>query len=131
MIFFGNIGANVIIGFCQPGSPDVTFNLTGTKIASASSDGTAMIYDVKTLKTEHILTGHTKEISKCVFDSRGNTLMTGSSDSTVKLWDVDTGKCKQTLEGHKDEIFSCAFNYDGDIIITASKDNTCNIWGAN
>lgn len=37
---------------------DVTFNLTGTKIASASSDGTAKIYDAKTFQTESTLTGN-------------------------------------------------------------------------
>jgi dynein assembly factor with WDR repeat domains 1 len=36
---------------------DVTFNLTGTKIASASSDQTAKIYNTKTLLTEYTLTG--------------------------------------------------------------------------
>jgi dynein assembly factor with WDR repeat domains 1 len=37
---------------------DVTFNLTGTKIASASSDHTAKIYNTKTLLTEYTLTGN-------------------------------------------------------------------------
>jgi dynein assembly factor with WDR repeat domains 1 len=36
---------------------DVTFNLTGTKIASASSDNTARIYNIKNLQTENVLTG--------------------------------------------------------------------------
>jgi len=35
----------------------VTFNLTGTKIASASSDHTAKIYNTKTLLTEYTLKG--------------------------------------------------------------------------
>ena len=43
---------------------DVFFNLTGTKIASASSDRTARDYDVKTLKTDFILEGHEAEISR-------------------------------------------------------------------
>jgi dynein assembly factor with WDR repeat domains 1 len=37
---------------------DVTFNLTGTKIASASTDTTARIYNTKTLLTEYTLTGN-------------------------------------------------------------------------
>jgi len=37
---------------------DVTFNLTGTKIASASSDNTARVYNVKNLHTEYVLTGN-------------------------------------------------------------------------
>jgi dynein assembly factor with WDR repeat domains 1 len=36
---------------------DVTFNLTGSKIASASTDKTARIYNTKTLHTEYTLTG--------------------------------------------------------------------------
>jgi dynein assembly factor with WDR repeat domains 1 len=41
---------------------DVTFNLTGTKIASASSDTTARIYNIKNLQTENVLTGKYKKI---------------------------------------------------------------------
>ena len=36
---------------------DVTFNLTGTKIASASSDNTARLYNIKNLQTDFVLTG--------------------------------------------------------------------------
>jgi len=39
---------------------DVTFNLTGTKIASASTDHTVKLYDVKTLKTDYTFTGKFK-----------------------------------------------------------------------
>ena len=56
-----------------------------TKIATASSDHIAKIYDVKTLTTEHTLVGHTHEISKVVFDSRGNTVITGSSDKACRM----------------------------------------------
>ena len=109
---------------------DVTFNLSGTKIATASSDCTSKIYDVETLEMNYSLEGHKGEISKVMFDSRGNNLLTGSADGTCKIWDVKSGKCLQSLEGHHDEIFSCAFNYEGNTIITASKDNTCKIWKA-
>ena len=81
---------------------DVCFNLAGTKIASGSSDNTAKIYDVKTLTTEFTCTGHSKEISRVMFDSRGLNLLTGSSDATCRLWDVETGNCKQILDGHKE-----------------------------
>ena len=63
------------------------------------------IYDVKTLKTDYILEGHTNDVSKVVFDCKGYTLITGSNDATCRLWDVDTGECRQILEGHTDEIF--------------------------
>ena len=66
--------------------------MTGTKIASASSDKTGRVYDVKTLKTDYILEGHEAEISKICFNSRGNIIMTGSSDKTIRLWDSEFGK---------------------------------------
>ena len=40
---------------------DVCFNLTGTKVASSSSDNTAKIYDTKTLQTEFTLIGNFKK----------------------------------------------------------------------
>ena len=76
---------------------DVVFNLSGTKIASASSDCTSKIFDVNTLKMDFNLVGHKGEISKVMFDSRGNNILTGSSDGTCKIWNVSDGKCLQTL----------------------------------
>lgn len=127
---------------------DVAFDYTGRRVATASSDGTAKIWDATTnYKMLALIVGHTDEVSKvCMsqgnhfrkkysffylqicFSPPGGVVLTASSDRTAKLWDSNTGKNLQTLAGHDSDVFSCAFNYAGDAIVTASKDNTCKIW---
>jgi len=97
----------------------------GSRLATASADGTSRIYSATTGACQAILSGHEAEISKATFNPQGTKVLTASSDKTAILWDADTGDLLQRLEGHNDEIFSCAFNYDGDAVITGSKDNTC------
>ena len=97
---------------------DVSFNATGSKLVTASADGTSRIYNTMTGACPAILIGHEAEISKVCFNPQGTKVLTASSDKVARLWEVETGDCLQMLEGHTDEIFSCAFNYEGDTIIT-------------
>lgn len=106
---------------------DVCYNATGSKLSTASADGTSRIFNTMTGACQAILIGHEGEISKVCFNPQGSRVLTASSDKTARIWDVETGDCLQILEGHTDEIFSCAFNYEGETIITGSKDNTCRV----
>jgi len=115
---------------------DACFNRTGHKLASCSSDCTAVVYNLQrpmdlegkvTITVCCRLVGHEKEVSKVQFSPNGQKVLTASADKTCRIWSM-TGTCLQVLEGHGDEILNCSFNYDGDCIITGSKDNTCRIW---
>jgi len=124
---------------------DVAFNMTGTKLVTASADGTSRLYSICNSddkkcdrsssvdcghyrKCSTVLKGHDGEISQICFNPQGTRILTAGIDKTARLWNTETGECLQILEGHNDEIFSCTFNYHGDTIITGSKDNTCRIW---
>ncbi|PSN42424.1 Dynein assembly factor with WDR repeat domains 1 [Blattella germanica] len=108
---------------------DIAFDYKGYRLATASSDATARIWDVHSdFKLLAKMKGHSEEVSKVCFNPAGNQLLTASLDKTARVWNSDTGSCIQILEGHTDDVFSCAYSYNGDLIITASKDNTCRIW---
>jgi dynein assembly factor with WDR repeat domains 1 len=47
---------------------DVCFNWTGTQLVSGSADKTARVWDTHTGECVAILTGHSAEISKVVFN---------------------------------------------------------------
>lgn len=88
---------------------DLSFNSTGTKLASASADGTAKIYNVS--EAECIMTlegnasiylGHEKDISKVVFNPQGTKILTAGYDQIARLWEAETGELLQQLEGHSD-----------------------------
>ena len=72
---------------------DINFNSMGTKIASASADRTARVYNVSTGNCTSVLygkiilkLGHDAEISRVIFNPQGTKIMTASADKTAIIW---------------------------------------------
>jgi WD40 repeat protein len=107
----------------------VAFSPDGTRFATASTDATAKIWDVKTGGLIFTLTGHSDGIRDVVYSPDGMIIATGSGDGTSILWDAVTGAKTKTLIGHSSGIFSVAFSPDGKLLATGSGDNTAKIWG--
>ncbi len=106
----------------------VAFDTTGSRIATASADGTARIWDASSGLCLLTLTGHTGFVNAAVFSPGGNWLATAGQDRTVKIWDAASGKQIRTLIGHFDQVNAVAFSPNGKILATASSDNTAKLW---
>ena len=100
--------------------------LSDSRIAIVLSDHTVILWDMKTSKMIHKLTGHTDHIDcmKLLFDDR---LATGSWDGTAILWDIKSGKIIHKLIGHTNWI-SCMKLLPGDRLATGSHDKTVILW---
>ena len=83
---------------------DCCFNATGNRLASASADATARVYNVMTGACLAVLVGHEGEISKISFSPSGHRIITAASDRACRVWNVSDGECLQILEGHTDEV---------------------------
>ena len=85
----------------------VRFSPDGKTLATASSDGTAKLWQLDgSLITT--LEGHSDWVNEVRFSPDGKTLATASLDGTAKLWQLD-GSLITTLEGHSDEVCGGAF----------------------
>jgi WD40 repeat protein len=104
------------------------FSPDGKRIATASEDGTARLWDAETGVLLLALEGHTDEVTSCTFSPDGKRVVTGSDDGTARLWSTATGALQTALEGHTDEVTSCAFSPDGERVVTASYDETARLW---
>src|SRR5262249_42950993 len=76
----------------------IAFSPDGRRIASASSDGTAKIWDVETGKVLLTFTGHSGEVLGVAFRSDGAQVASCGEDRRIRLWDPQTGQEKEFLE---------------------------------
>lgn len=101
----------------------------GSRVASASLDATARIYDVGSGQTEHTLEGHRGSVKAVAFSPDGRRIVTGSEDRTARVWSADTGQVETELRGHTNSVESVAWHPDGETVATGSVDATIRLWG--
>jgi WD40 repeat protein len=66
----------------------VAFSADGTRLASASLDGTVTAWDTTSGQETLTLNGHTGPVWNVAFSVDGKRLATAGADQTVKVWDV-------------------------------------------
>jgi eukaryotic-like serine/threonine-protein kinase len=101
----------------------------GTRIATASYDGTARIWDARLGKQLAVLSGHEGLVLAAAYSPDGTRILTGSADKTARIWDAHTGAQLAVLS-NGDEVEGAAYSPDGSRIITGSLKSGARIWDA-
>jgi WD40 repeat protein len=128
------------------GVTGVAFSPDGTRLATASDDGTAKVWllesgsagDASTGQELLTLFAHPDEslgftfdgVIRVVFSPDGKRLATAGADGTAKVWDAITGRELLTLSGHTGELTEITFSPDGTHLATSSMDSTAKLWNA-
>ncbi len=100
----------------------------GKRLATASDDRTARVWDAGSGKELLVLRGHAGPVVGVAFSPDGKVLATASADKTAKLWDAANGKELLTLHGHAGPVNAVAFSPDGKHVASASDDQTAKLW---
>jgi WD40 repeat protein len=97
-------------------------------LASASSDGTVRIWDLKTGEQLESLR-HTQNALCVAFSPDGQLLASGGQDGIVKVWVVRSWKLIGEAPGSNDIVQSVAFHpKDSHLLAWGGRDGTVKIW---
>jgi len=103
-------------------SPDSRYLVTG----GGQGEGEVRFWDLKRLKRDLRLQGHTGDINVIAFSPDGRLLATGAgnwnlnNDQTARIWDVTTGRLLHELMDDS-PVQTVAFSPDGSTLITRAK----------
>ncbi|HTM20335.1 MAG TPA: WD40 repeat domain-containing protein, partial [Kofleriaceae bacterium] len=106
----------------------VAFSPDGGQLISASSAGTAVVWDADTRTPVATLRGHTRWVSAAQFRPGTTQVVTGSWDDTIKVWDQAGGEPLRTLHGRGAAMSSVAFAPGGGALAAGSDDGTVKLW---
>jgi len=113
------------------GVNSVAVSPDGRRIATASVDTTAKIWDAASGRELLTLKGHRDWLRSVAFSPDGKRIVTASHDQTARVWDANTGRELFRLKGHSDVVTSALFSPDGHRIVTGSWDKTAKVWDAD
>ena len=106
----------------------VRFSPDGARIASASSDHTARVFDVESGACIALLEGHRDDVNAVAWSPDGARVATASFDGTARVHDAATGALLAVCTGHESDVNGVAWSPDGRLLATASDDRCVRLW---
>ena len=107
------------------------FSPDGTRIVTASDDGTARVWQADGQGEPVVLKGHESTVNSAAFSPDGTRIVTASNDGTARIWRTDGQGEPVVLKGHEGWANRAVFSPDGTRIVTASDDGTARVWRAD
>ncbi|MEE8572389.1 MAG: LpqB family beta-propeller domain-containing protein, partial [Gemmatimonadota bacterium] len=108
----------------------IGFSPDGTRVVTASMDGTARIWRVDGMGEPVVLSGHSSEVYTAAFSPDGAHVVTASLDSTARVWSAD-GSGNAVVLRHPGSVTVCEFSPDGTRFLTGCFDGAARIWTAD
>jgi WD40 repeat protein len=107
---------------------DVAYNPDGNRLASASWDGSAIIWNALSGSKLLNLAGHSAEVTAVGFSPDGERLVSSSFDGMLKLWDAFNGEELLSIDAHSGRIHDVVFDKEGARLASAGEDGQVKIW---
>jgi WD40 repeat protein len=95
---------------------DVAFSPDGTRIASASDDKTARVWNIGRAEQSHVLKGHGDAVAYVLFSPDGRRIVTVGHDTT-RVWDARSGKLVSVSEERAGTEMRPVFMSDGQHLV--------------
>lgn len=105
----------------------VAWSADGQYLASAGSDSTVQIWDIKS--QNQIQSWSTADtVWEVSWSPDGAFLAAAINDGTVNVWNTKSGRSAFTYRGHRDVVYTVAWSPDGGKIASGSWDHTVHTW---
>ncbi|HEV3444738.1 MAG TPA: WD40 repeat domain-containing protein, partial [Gemmataceae bacterium] len=106
--------------------PSLAYSPDGSKLATASIDGTVKIWDTATGRELRTYRGHNGQVQAVAFSPvKGDKLLvaSGGADKTIHIWNANTGAAIRKLTDLQGMVATVAFSPDGKSIASAGTDS--------
>ena len=104
------------------------FSHDGSRVVTASEDGTASIWDVTTGGRLTPALRHRRGVLTAFFSADDSRVVTASKDKSARVWDAETGAPITEPLWHEETVQSATFSADGQRVVTASDDGIVEVW---
>lgn len=98
----------------------IDFSPDGKHVVTASSDGTARVWNTTGSGEPLVLRGHAGPVWSASFSSDGRHIVTVSKDGTARIWNADAQTDSVVLRDDYGHVTSAAFNSDATRVLTVS-----------
>ena len=105
------------------------FSPDGKLLVSASSDYTARVWTVPSLRLVAVMSDHDDDVEMAVFDPVGERVATSSRDGCVRIF-ARSGRLLRRLAGHASDVISVEWSHDGRQVVSSGDDGTVRRWSA-
>lgn len=105
----------------------VSFSPDGRHLLSTSSDHTARLWCVPSLKLKAVFADHLDDVEMAAFHPTRELVATASRDHCVRVYDF-SAQLQACFEGHTADAISVAWSADGSELISSSDDGTVKRW---
>ncbi|MCS4294973.1 WD40 repeat protein [Comamonas sp. BIGb0152] len=105
----------------------LSFSSDGNYLISASSDHTARLWSVPSMKLISVLSDHEDDVEMAIFHPTEALIATASRDHHVRVYDFK-GQLRKCFKGHTADVISIAWSKNGDDLMSSSDDSTLKQW---
>ncbi len=112
----------------------VAISADNQTFATASSDSSVSLWNIKTGKHLYTFFGYSQEVQTVALNPKTPILVSGDFDGKITTYNIDTKKHCQTFfasnspTSHKDSVFAVAISKDGKNVVSGSADKTIRLW---